>query len=221
MVERRSLQTGAGITLPRWSPSVRRCSARLPHGFCDHRSVETQKTPVKTGVFSIRCRRGDSNSHGFPRRILSALRLPFRHFGVCWISVPHPTNRVHGRDGERRQHGLGCLSCRYGAIGATVHRTHGVSVICSAGARFGRLMAGNAIPQQASGKTRGGRASVARQICQQYSRWSSSADIKGSSTGVRHRADDRGRCRGSRECLATMLLEPVAALRISARTQES
>ena len=28
-----------------------------------------------------RCRRGDSNPHEFPRRILSALRMPFRHSG--------------------------------------------------------------------------------------------------------------------------------------------
>ena len=31
--------------------------------------------------FDTRCREGDSNPHGLPRRILSAMRLPFRHPG--------------------------------------------------------------------------------------------------------------------------------------------
>lgn len=33
-------------------------------------------------VFVLWCREGDSNPHGLPRRILSAMRLPFRHPGV-------------------------------------------------------------------------------------------------------------------------------------------
>lgn len=32
-------------------------------------------------VLEGRCREGDSNPHGLPRRILSAMRLPFRHPG--------------------------------------------------------------------------------------------------------------------------------------------
>ena len=44
------------------------------------------------------CRRGDSNPHGLPRRILSALRMPFRHSGR---SEPNDCTRtsspVHGK----------------------------------------------------------------------------------------------------------------------------
>ena len=46
------------------------------------------KPQINTGVFGLlvsisdaRCRERDSNPHEFPRRILSAMRLPFRHPG--------------------------------------------------------------------------------------------------------------------------------------------
>ena len=43
----------------------------------------TMNPPGIRGIREARCRRGDSNSHGLPRRILSALRLPFRHSGAA------------------------------------------------------------------------------------------------------------------------------------------
>ncbi len=51
---------------------------------------------------AVWCRRGDSNPHGVTRRILSALRLPFRHSGGTWDQrpgeiVPQPAPLAHGR----------------------------------------------------------------------------------------------------------------------------
>ena len=66
-----------------YEKSIMSIDLLIRHFYCKN---ATKKHTLRVINFSIWCPRPESNRHGlFARRILSPLRLPFRHSGTCWL----------------------------------------------------------------------------------------------------------------------------------------